>query len=65
MNINELKEKLVTYEQQIEATKAQVYRLDGIVNFIKFEIEQAEKSAEAAEAPKPAEVAEPKLKQVK
>ena len=65
MSIPELKEKLVAYEQQLEAAKANVYRLDGITNFLKFELEQAEKSAEAAEAPKPAEVAEPKLKQVK
>ena len=66
MTIELLKEKLLAYEQQLEIAKSQVYRLDGITNFLKFELEQAEgKQAEAPEAPKPAEASEPKLKQVK
>ena len=60
MNIDELKEKLQSYEQQLEAVKAQVYRLDGITSFLKFELEQAEKAV-AESAPK----SEKPLKQVK
>ena len=63
MNINELKEKLVTYENQLENAKAQVYRIDGIVNFIRFEIEQVEKAAD--ESKSESKSSEKPLKQVK
>ena len=64
MNISELKEKLLAYEQQLEASKAQVYRLDGITNFLKFELEQAEKaeagkSSKVADEPRKLKLAKP------
>lgn len=44
MTIDDLKEKLAVYEQHLETAKAQVYRLDGVINFLKFELEQLEKT---------------------
>lgn len=48
MTLDELQEKLAAYEQQFEAAKAQLYRFDGIVAFIRAEI-QAIKKAEGAD----------------
>ena len=65
MNINELKEKLQNYDSQLEAAKASVYRLDGITQFLRFELEQAEKASADEQLASPAKSSEKSIKQVK
>ena len=42
MNIEEIKKQLAEYEAEIENTKAVLYRQQGVVMYLKAEIEKAE-----------------------
>ena len=43
MTTQDITDKITAYEQQLEVVKAQVYRLDGIIGFLRFELSEAEK----------------------
>lgn len=46
MSIENLQEQLSKYEQELEAAKAHVYRLDGIIQFLRHQIKEAESTKE-------------------
>lgn len=50
--MDNLVEQLNAYENQLEAAKANVYRLDGIIQFIKHLIEEEAKKASVPEEAK-------------
>lgn len=46
ITIEDLKEQLKAYEDQLEVAKSQVYRLDGITQLLRHLINEAEKPTE-------------------
>lgn len=51
ITLDELKQQLASSEAELEAAKAAVYRGDGIIQLLKFQIKLVEDKAKADETP--------------